>query len=273
MTGPSSPTGQELRQGQPNWIELTSSDLPAARAFYTAVFNWQFIDQGEDFMGYNMVLNQGRPVAGAIPSRPDPDHPQSGNAWIVFLKVDSMDDTLEKVRSAGGQVLADPAPVPDAGLWAIVSDPAGAVLGVWQPAPFTGFGRTGDPGTPVWFEVLSRDFDEAATFYEEVFDWELTYVGDDGQVLDGSAPAGGFSHAVNDGPGKATAGIYDAASHLPPEAPSHWRMYLAVDDLETTLEKIRDLGGTIVEGPRDSHWGRLAAVTDPQGVHFHIVEA
>src|SRR5664279_2452551 len=60
-------------------------------------------------------------------------------------------------------------PVADLGTMAVVEDPTGASIGVWQPGLHRGFGVLGEANTPGWFELHARDYQAAVGFYREVF--------------------------------------------------------------------------------------------------------
>ncbi len=63
------------------------------------------------------------------------------------------------MRTHGGQVLFEPMPVGDMGSMAIYLDATGAMVGAWQDGTFSGTEFTLQPGSPVWFEIMSTDFD------------------------------------------------------------------------------------------------------------------
>lgn len=69
-----------------------------------------------------------------------------------------------------------------------------------------------------------------------------------------------------------TAGICDASSFLPEGTPSLWRTYFTVANTDAAVEKIKGLGGSLVEGPAETPYGRLATVAGPEGAHFQIVQ-
>mgnify|MGYP001499196416 FL=1 len=48
--------------GTPSWIDLGTTDLPAAKAFYSALFGWEIVDMGPDAGGYCMAEIGGLPV-------------------------------------------------------------------------------------------------------------------------------------------------------------------------------------------------------------------
>jgi predicted enzyme related to lactoylglutathione lyase len=60
-------------------------------------------------------------------------------------------------------------------------------------------------------------------------------------------------------------------SPYPGNDPPHWAVYFQVEDTDAALEKIVELGGTIVRAAEDTPYGRLARAADPTGAEFRIV--
>jgi len=58
-----------------------------------------------------------------------------------------------------------------------------------------------------------------------------------------------------------------------PSVPSHWTVYFGVADADAACAKVQELGGTVVEAPVDTPYGRIATATDPTGTHFRLVTA
>ncbi|SER54722.1 hypothetical protein SAMN05443377_10296 [Propionibacterium cyclohexanicum] len=262
MTTPS--TTPAVRTGAPIWIELSTHDPQGAEDFYGQLFGWQFQDQGEAFGHYQLVAGPSGPLAGAMSTLMGPEGPTSEptgpTAWTVYLGTGDIGATSAGTPSAGGSVLVAPMPVPDFGTMGVLAAPSGAVVGAWQPGPFTGFDLTMHYRTPVWFECLTTDFDADLAFYQQVFDW---------RPHEDSKP--GEPRYVTNGIGEdAVCGLYDATSFDPPVEP-HWRVYFAVDDCQTACETIRQLGGQVRGGPEESAYGPVASVADPQGAHFQII--
>ena len=71
--------------------------------------------------------------------------------------------------------------------------------------------------------------------------------------------------------GEAVGGLAELPAEVPGEVPAHWVTYFAVADADESTEKVRELGGSVLNPPFDSPDGRLAAVTDNQGVSFCLV--
>jgi predicted enzyme related to lactoylglutathione lyase len=61
--------------------------------------------------------------------------------------------------------------VADLGIQALLDDPSGARIGIWQPGTFAGFGPvgTGRPGTPAWFQLHPTDYPGSVSFYRDAF--------------------------------------------------------------------------------------------------------
>ncbi|MGO4957474.1 VOC family protein [Luteococcus sp. Sow4_B9] len=255
------------QSGNPTWMDLGTDDLDGAQTFYSELFGWNFNDQGPDFGGYRMIQLGDAFVGGAMDSRMTPeglaDEPQFPTSWTIYLRVDDIDAALARVEPAGGSVMMPAMQVGEAGSMALVTAPDGAVVGMWQPAEFPGYDFTGQPGSPVWFETMSKDYDAASAFYTEVFGWNLVQMP--------GIPEGQPRYATNGSEADAGCGICEAHTFLPDEVPSYWRVYLQVEDTDAAVANIQHLGGRLLDGPMDSPFGRLATVADPQGGMFQVI--
>jgi predicted enzyme related to lactoylglutathione lyase len=65
-------------------------------------------------------------------------------------------------------------------------------------------------------------------------------------------------------------GVMDGTRDLPEGVPPNWFFFLGADDVEKTVELIKDNGGTVIRDAEDTPWGRLAAVADPTGAGFNL---
>ena len=72
----------------------------------------------------------------------------------------------------------------------------------------------------------------------------------------------------------APAGFEDVVASINPitgdqqEVPAHWSVTFATDDADATARKASELGGSVVAGPFDAPWVRMAVIADPQGATF-----
>jgi uncharacterized protein len=66
------PTRTSYAQGTPNWVDLQTSDLAAAKAFYSGLFGWTYDDQPmPDGQAYSMAMLRGHRVAAIAPQPPE----------------------------------------------------------------------------------------------------------------------------------------------------------------------------------------------------------
>jgi predicted enzyme related to lactoylglutathione lyase len=237
-----------------------TSDAGSSRAFYTELFGWGAEEPAEEFGGYFNFTKNGVRVAGcmASASQPESDVP---DVWSIYLATDDAAKTVEAASANGSQVYVEPMDVGDLGTMAVVSHPAGGVIGIWQPGLHKGFGVLGEAGAPSWFELHTTDYPSAVAFYRDVFRWD-THVAMD-------TPEFRYTTLGKDEDG--LAGIMDASGFLPEGVPSHWSVYFGVDDADAALAKIVELGGAIVMPAEDTPYGRLATATDPTGAQFKLV--
>jgi uncharacterized protein len=246
--------------GAPCWADLWTSDVEGSRQFYSELFGWEAQEPSPEFGGYFMWTLDGVPVAGGMGDM-GPDLPAQ-NVWKIYAETDDITRTLAAAVEAGATIVAEQAPVADLGVQAVLMDPTGAQLGAWQPGTFPGFTVLGEPGTPSWFELYTRDHARAVSFYRSVFRWETRSVSDTDEFrYDVMADPGGDGEL---------AGIMDASGFLPEGVPSHWSVYWHVADVDVTATQVEALGGSIVMGPHDTPYGRLVGATDPWGAQFRL---
>ena len=244
-------------EGTPAWVDLMASDFTAAKDFYRGVFEWEFSESGEEFGYYSVATLDGEAVAGIGPARGLEGPPP---AWTVYLAVDDAEATAARVTSAGGTVFAPPMAVGDFGTMALAVDPTGTFFGLWQSGAHTGVNRYNEQGSIAWNEAMVGDYQSGKEFYAAVFGFGYTEIGDEG-----------FAYSTVELGGRTVGGI-GAASSLGDGVPPHWRTYFAVDDLDATIAKVVELGGSVVTMPFDSPFGRMAVVSGVGGEVFLLSE-
>ena len=88
--------------------------------------------------------------------------------WNTYVAVDDVDAAVDKVGPAGGQVLMAPVDIGEAGRMAFVADPTGPAVGLWQANRHIGATLVGEPGAPIWNELITDKPESALAFYEAV---------------------------------------------------------------------------------------------------------
>jgi uncharacterized protein len=244
--------------GAPCWVDLLTSEPDKSRAFYGELFGWTSESAGEEYGGYINFSKDALPVAGGMANdgqSGSPDH------WSVYLASEDAQATVDAAASHGGGVIVPAMAVMELGTMAVVTDPGQAAIGVWQPGLHKGFGILGEPGTPTWFELHTRDYDASVQFYRDVFKWDTHVAGDSPEFRYTTLGEGDTQQA----------GIMDASAFLADGVPASWSIYFGVDDADKTLAQIVDLGGSIVLPAEDTPYGRLASAADPTGALFKLV--
>lgn len=262
--------------GTPTWIDYTANGLEPSLAFYERLAGWSIVDQGEAYGHYHLASGSAGEVAGLMDTTGMlcPGGGEVPTAWDVYLAVESVDATLAKARAAGAEVVVEAMDVPGRGRTAMVLDPAGAAVGLWEERGFAGFPDSTAPGCAVWFELMSSDADASRRFYTEVFGFDYQpmpiasekVVGTDNAVMD-EAP-GYWTNGTSE---TATSGLGDASSWLQPGERSYWRWYLSVASTDAALDTVRELGGSVLDGPSDTPWGRMATIADPAGATLQVM--
>jgi len=119
------------------------------------------------------------------------------------------------------------------------------------------------PGEICWRELATKDLSKAMDFYSQLFGWKLeqTKVSpmDYKEIIVDDTAVGGMME------------INESWGPTPP--PSHWNSYIAVEDTDSTVEKIRANGGNIKVPPFDAPGvGRISIASDPSGAPFAVIQ-
>lgn len=244
------------------WVELGTTDTEAAKAFYGGLFGWAAEDMAMPEGGAYTFLKLAGLEAGAM-YRLTPEMLKQNIPphWMVYVSVESADETVEKAKAAGGRIAAGPFDVSDAGRMAVIRDPQGALISIWQANKHIGIRALGAAGTLCWSELATTDRVGAREFYTKVFGWG-TKIGDMEGVeytewKAGEMPVGGMLEMTEEWKG----------------APPHWMPYFLVDDCDLSAAKAQSLGGAVCVPPTDiPSVGRFAVLADGQGAYFSIIK-
>lgn len=241
------------------WIDLATTDPAGAKAFYSGLFGWEFDDRPIDGGGvYSMARIEGYNVAGLGEMPADMKAQGMPSFWASYVKHSDVDEVAAKVAAAGGTLMFPPMDVMNEGRMAMLQDPGGAVVGVWQPKNHTGAELVNMANALVWNELQTRDAAGAKAFFGEVLGW--TYDSD---------PNGYVMCKVN---GRTQAGIMQIDENWG-DVPNNWAVYFAVDNLEASVAKVRELGGNVLVPPSPAgEMGQFSVVQDPQGGAFTIMK-
>jgi predicted enzyme related to lactoylglutathione lyase len=254
----------EINNAKPGsfcWFELATSDQAAAKKFYGSLFSWTANDipMGPDSY-YTMFQLRGRDVGAACTLMPDQAKQGVPPHWGTYVAVVNVDDAAAKVKTLGGTVLAGPFDVADHGRMAVLCDPTGANIRLWQQKQHPGAGLWGEEGAFCWSELMTRDTSAAIKFYTALFGWKT-------KVSEGAGFP--YTHWQNDGADiGGMIGIDDTWGPIPP----NWINYVQVKNCDETAAKAAALGGKVCVPPTDiPNTGRFAMLQDPQGAMLSAI--
>ncbi|MFD4295318.1 VOC family protein [Rhodococcus sp. NPDC058532] len=252
------PTRSRYPDGVPCWVDLSAADPATAKHFYTGLLGWEFEDMPNPGGGvYSMAHLRGHTV-GAIGGHPPGVPDGTPSHWNTYLAAGDVAAATARAVSAGGQVLMGPDDVGDAGRMAFLTDPTGAVIGLWESGQHLGATLDKESGTLVWSELVTPEPETALAFYGSVVGMTHT-----------ATPMPGGSYLVLHAGGEDIGGCTRPSLA---QAPAHWQVYFAVDDPDIAAETASTAGGSVLVAPFDvAGAGRIAVLADPTGGVFSVL--
>jgi predicted enzyme related to lactoylglutathione lyase len=243
-----------------SWAELSTTDADGAKSFYSELFGWEPDDQPVgDGMTYTMLRLGGREV-GALYSMPEAERGQMPAHWNSYVTVADANATAQRAEELGGAVIVPAFDVMDAGRMAVLQDPTGAVLSVWQPGQSIGATVVNDVGAVVWNELGTTDPEAARRFYGELFGWtfDAGASADYSMIRNGERMNGGVRAQTDE----------ERSTGIPP----NWLVYFTVTSVDDAVARAEEAGARALVPPMDIAIGRFAVLADPQGAVFAVFE-
>ncbi|MCE2467202.1 MAG: VOC family protein [Caldilineaceae bacterium] len=216
-----------------SWLDLSTTDIEGAKDFYGTMFGWEFEPQVvEGELVYTICTLNGLQVCGLGGTMGEDDPP----CWNVYTCVEDVDATSNRAVELGGKIEAGPMDIFDSGRMSFISDPQGAMLGLWQPREHLGVQVMFEPGTFMWAEIMTWDAEGTNAFYQGLHGWDT--------VADHSNP--NYTLYVPGGDTSRTvylAGQLAMDENFDKSIPTYWGIYLQVSDTAETLRRCIELGG------------------------------
>lgn len=243
------------------WYELMTTDIDAAKAFYSAVIGWtaQAFDQPD--MRYTVISAGDKMVAGLMSLPAEARKAGLRPGWVGYIGADDVDAATDKLRQAGGAVHRPPADIPEVGRFSVVADPQGAMFMLFTPS---GEGSSpapaGTPGHIGWRELYAADGASAFDFYAGQFGWTKAEAMDMGPM--------GIYQLFAAG-GDPIGGMMTKPEAIP--APV-WLYYFNVAEVDAAVARVTEHGGQVIMGPHQVPGGSwIVQCMDPQGAMFALV--
>ena len=242
------------------WADLSTHGGEAAVDFYSQLMGWQAETQDTVFgTTYTTFSQDGHRIAGLawLP----PEMSEIPSAWNNYVSVDDVDALLPTVTEGGGQIIQPPFDVPEGARIAVIADPAGAALCLFQARGNVGTTLVNTPGALCWNELWTADLRTSKAFYGALFGWTFE--------SDPKVPI--YTILLNRG--RRNGGILAMGEEMAAETAPVWVPHFSVADIEAAARRIVDLGGTVQVGPRDDGDGkRWLLFADPQGAHCYLLQ-
>lgn len=253
----------DFKPGEFCWIDLNAHDLDAAVRWYGDLFGWAnmrmpgppgappyaFFQKGEGTVGGVGQMSEEMKAQGIPPM------------WNTYVSTNDCEATEAGVEKHGGTVTVSTMEIPGHGKLMFFMDPGGASVAAWQSIGDDGRGVVvREHGSLGWNELMTRDMDQAKTFYGELFGWDFTPM-----------PMDGVPYEVLRGHGTDLGGMMPLEGEKFEGVPPHWLVYFQVDDCNEIVEKVEATGGAVRVPVTEIPVGEFAVVADPQGAVFSVV--
>jgi predicted enzyme related to lactoylglutathione lyase len=109
------------------YVELNTTDVSAAKTFYTKLFDWTL----EDVPGMDYTfIKVGEGTGGGMMKHPMPGAP---SMWLAYVGVEDVNAATAKAKSLGAKIIVEVREVMGHGHMSVLMDPTGAPLALWQP--------------------------------------------------------------------------------------------------------------------------------------------
>lgn len=236
------------------WTGIISTDPDAAGAFYAHTLGWDLathtFDNGDIA---TMAVVNGIPRAHIRAAEGgEPSH------WMPYLRVDIVDTAASKAVANGGQIVVPPMDIPP-GRFSVVRSPTGAAFALFhEQSEADTNDAPQDKGGVCWTELHSTEIDADLGWLQKTFGYDL-----------GEMPIPNGTYHLLKSKGADRAGAMAAQFD---GVPSMWLTWIEVGNVDDTVSKVTEHGGTILAEPMEMEGvGRMAIAQDPTGGTFGVI--
>ena len=211
--------------------------------FYTELFGWTAtpVSDGGGYFDVDTDTTQGIP--GGIGVSPE------GRTVTFYVAVEDVAATLREAERLGGKAVTEATPDPETAMIADVADPEGNVVSLVEEGPLPERPEAGGRHPVVFFEILGSDWQATRNFWTQLFDWA-------------AADYPEYEYSVVEPVGRGIGGGIGKAS----ETGNLVTLYVETEELQATLDRAEDLGGSTVAPPfGDPESQEFAHFADPSG--------
>ncbi len=239
------------------WADLSTHGGEAAVDFYSQLMGWQPETKDSGFgTPYTTFRQDGQAIAGLYWM---PETSEFPSAWNNYVSVDDVDALMPMVTEGGGQIIEPPFDEPYGARIALILDPDGAALCLFQQRGNIGAGLVNTPGALCWNQLYTREPQAVKAFYSALPGWDFQEDETGSFMILNKGRANGNMITISEDMG---------------DMPSMWLPYFSVVDIEAAAQRVKELGGAVHMGPFDvgGGIGRFLLFTDPQGAHCFLIQ-
>jgi predicted enzyme related to lactoylglutathione lyase len=243
------------------WYELMTTDVDAARAFYSDVVGWSTRDVSAPGMPYTLFFAGDDAVGGLLHLTEEATQNGTLPRWLGYVEVSDVDAAAGKVRALGGKIYVPPTNIGEISRLAVVADPQHALFALirWMVPRTEPASAQRANGRIGWHELFANNCEQALAFYGDLFGWRKT-IAKSGEL--------GTYHLFASRE-QTIGGVLTKPPSLPVP---FWLHYFNVGDIDAAVSRVTAGGGRIVNGPRqapDGSW--IVQCTDPQDAIFALI--
>ena len=245
------------------WVDLAAQDPAKAKAFYTGLFGWEAEDQDAGSAGvYTMYRKDGKNVCAQFALSPQMVAQGAHSHWQSYISVEDVDEAVRRATARGATLAMGPYDAADAGRMAMIQDPVGAYIALWQPNKHAGAEVVNEARTWCWSELQTRDTATALRFYTGLFGWGA-------KVSEGGG--GGYTSFIQNG--REIGGMIEIQPSWGDHVPTVWTVYFTVENLAASKSRAQELSGRAITSPMKAKGvGVFQLFHDSQGAHFCLIE-
>lgn len=238
-----------------SWADVYSTDIASTKTFMTSLLGWTSKDMPteEGKPDYTMFFKDQHVVAGGSPTYMD----GMPSFWSNYISVSDLDAMVAKAEKLGAKITMPAMDVLDAGRMAVITDPTGAAVSLWQPNKHIGADLVNTVGAMAWNDLITPDLEKAQSFYADLFGWTYEDAG------------GGYQVIKNNG--RMNGGMMEMTKEMG-DMPPAWNVYFTVASIDDSIAKLTEMGGSVLMEPSKGDHGTIAVVADPTGAAFSIIE-
>jgi predicted enzyme related to lactoylglutathione lyase len=115
------------------WVDLAATDADSAKSFYEDLFGWTAHEEPANGGSFTRLRLSDRDVGSIYQLRDALLEHGIPSHWTPYVRVNDVNETVQRATSLGGTVIAKPFVVSGVARIALILDSVGALIGLWEP--------------------------------------------------------------------------------------------------------------------------------------------